>query len=173
MYKVFCGDCSELLSGLPEMSVDLVVTSPPYDDIRFYSDGFVEEFDKSVEDFEDGKEYKRELAAFKKRKVEEKLEENNGYSFPFEDIARQLHRCLKPGGVVVWVVGDATVKKGETGSSFRQALFFKDLGFVLHDTMIYQKNSSSFPARPNSNRYSQIYEYMFVFLSFMKCIKYV
>ena len=163
MYKVFCGDCSELLSGIPENSIDLVVTSPPYDDIRFYSDGFVEEFGKSEEDFEDEKEYKRELAAFKKKKVKEKLEKNNGYSFPFESIVKQLYRCLKKGGVVVWVVGDATVKKGETGSSFRQALFFKEAGFTLHDTMIYQKNSSSFPARADSNRYSQIYEYMFVF----------
>ena len=83
-----------------------------------------------------------------------------GYEFDFEGIAEQLYRVTKPGGVVVWVVGDATVKGSETGTSFRQALYFKDIGFNLHDTMIYQKNSYPFPP---SNRYYQQFEYMFVF----------
>jgi DNA modification methylase len=80
----------------------------------------------------------------------------------FKGVAEQLYRVMKIGGVVVWVVGDATVKGGETGSSFRQCLHFMDLGFVLHDTMIYEKNGSPFPARRDGNRYSQIFEYMFV-----------
>lgn len=67
------------------------------------------------------------------------------------------------GGAVVWVVGDAVVKGSETGTSFKQALYFKEVGFNLHDTMIYEKNSSSFPAKKTSNRYTQIFEYMFVF----------
>ena len=87
----------------------------------------------------------------------------NGYSFDFESIAKELFRVTKDGGVVVWVVGDATVKGSETGTSFRQALFLKDCGFNLHDTMIYQKNGASYPAGKNSNRYSNIFEYMFVF----------
>lgn len=80
----------------------------------------------------------------------------------FKSVAEQLHRVMKVGGVVVWVVGDATVKGGETGSSFRQCLHFMDLGFILHDTMIYEKNGSPFPARRDGNRYSQVFEYMFV-----------
>ena len=80
----------------------------------------------------------------------------------FKGVAEQLYRVMKVGGVVVWVVGDATVKGGETGSSFRQCLHFMDLGFILHDTMIYEKNGSPFPARRDGNRYSQIFEYMFV-----------
>ena len=80
----------------------------------------------------------------------------------FEQVAEQLTRVIKPGGVIVWVVGDACIKGGETGSSFRQALHFMNLGFKLHDTMIYEKNGVSFPARADSNRYSQIFEYMFV-----------
>jgi site-specific DNA-methyltransferase (adenine-specific) len=163
MNKILCGDCVELLASLPEESVDLVVTSPPYDDIRFYADGFVAEFGKTVEDFEDEKEYKKEFSKFKRERLKEKLEQNNGYSFPFQQIAQQLKRCLKPGGTVVWVVGDAVVKGGETGSSFRQALYFQEIGFKIHDTMIYEKNGSSFPARQDGNRYSQIFEYMFVF----------
>lgn len=85
----------------------------------------------------------------------------NGYSFPFEDIAKELYRVTKQGGVVVWVVGDATVKGSETGTSFRQALFFMKCGFNLHDTMIYKKKN----AMPNANskRYRQCFEYMFVF----------
>ena len=70
---------------------------------------------------------------------------------------------MKKGSVLVWVVGDAVVNGSETGSSFNQALYFKELGFKLHDTMIYEKNGSSFPARRNGNRCSQIFEYMFVF----------
>ena len=91
------------------------------------------------------------------------LREYNGYSFDFESIAKELYRVTKPNGLLVWVVGDATIEGSESGSSFRQALFFKELGFKLHDTMIYEKNSPAYPARRDGNRYTQIFEYMFVF----------
>lgn len=83
----------------------------------------------------------------------------NGYSFDFEGIAKELYRVTKRGGVVVWVVGDSTVKGSETGTSFKQALYFKEIGFNLHDTMIYQKQNF-IPL--NHNRYEQEFEYMFV-----------
>ena len=82
-----------------------------------------------------------------------------GFEWDFEAVARELYRVTKQGGVVVWVVGDSTIKGSETLTSFKQALFFKDLGFNVHDTMIYQKNSYPFPP---SNRYYQQFEYMFV-----------
>ena len=113
------GDCLEVMKSLPNQSIDLTVTSPPYDNLRSY----------------------------------------NGYSFEFEGIAKELYRVTKDGGVVVWVVGDATINGSETGTSFKQALYFKEIGFNLHDTMIYQKNSYPFPP---SNRYYQQFEYMFV-----------
>lgn len=91
------------------------------------------------------------------------LRDYEGYEFDFESIASELYRVTAPDGVLVWVIGDAVHKGSETGSSFRQALRFMDLGFKLHDTMIYEKNSSTFPARRGSNRYTQIFEYMFVF----------
>jgi len=78
----------------------------------------------------------------------------------FEGTAVELYRITKPGGIVVWVVGDSTVDGSETGSSFRQALFFKEVGFRLHDTMIYAKTN---PTPLNHNRYEQSFEYMFVF----------
>jgi len=84
----------------------------------------------------------------------------NGYSFDFEAVAKELYRVTKSGGVVVWVVGDATIKGSETGTSFKQALYFKEIGFNLHDTMIYAKNSYM-PL--THNRYEQAWEYMFVF----------
>lgn len=87
------------------------------------------------------------------------LRDYHGYSFDFEGIARELYRVTRPGGVVVWVVGDATVNGSETGTSFRQALYFKEIGFNLHDTMIYQKPALSFP---ETNRYYPSFEYMFV-----------
>lgn len=91
------------------------------------------------------------------------LREYNGYSFDFETIAKELYRVTKPDGILVWVVGDATIDGSESGSSFKQALFFKELGFKIHDTMIYEKNSPAYPARRDGNRYTQIFEYMFVF----------
>ena len=67
------------------------------------------------------------------------LRDYNGYTFDFEGIAKELYRITKDGGVVVWVVGDATINGSETGTSFKQALYFKEIGFNLHDTMIYEK----------------------------------
>jgi site-specific DNA-methyltransferase (adenine-specific) len=121
--KIYVENCLDTLGRMSDDYIDLVVTSPPYDDLRSY----------------------------------------NGYSFDFESIARELFRVVKDGGVVVWVVGDAVHKGSESGSSFRQALLFMSLGFNLHDTMIFEKNSSTYPASKSGNRYSQIFEYMFVF----------
>lgn len=84
----------------------------------------------------------------------------NGYSFDFEGVAKQLFRVTKVGGVLVWVVGDATINGSETGTSFKQALFLKECGFKLHDTMLYKRWSGPLTHR----RYEQEFEYMFVFV---------
>ena len=89
------------------------------------------------------------------------LRKYNGYSWDFESVAKELYRVTKDGGVVVWVVGDKTKSGSETGTSFKQALFFKELGFNLHDTMIYQKSGSG--ACGSNKCYIQSFEYMFVF----------
>jgi len=83
----------------------------------------------------------------------------NGYSFDFQYIAQELYRVTKKGGVLVWVVSDATVKGSETGTSFKQALYFMQCGFKLHDTMIYRSEKPPL----THNRYEQKFEYMFVF----------
>lgn len=83
----------------------------------------------------------------------------NGYDFDFENTAKQLYRITKDGGVLVWVVGDATKNGTETGTSFKQALYFKEIGFNLHDTMIYEKSN---PMPTMGKRYIQSFEYMFV-----------
>ena len=118
--KIYCENCLDTMARMPGNFIDLVVTSPPYDNLRDYK----------------------------------------GYDFDFESIAKSLFRVIKKGGVVVWVVGDQTVNGSETGTSFKQALYFKEIGFNLHDTMIYAKNSFPFPP---SNRYFNVWEYMFVF----------
>ena len=103
-------------------SIDLVITSPPYDDLRCYK----------------------------------------GYSFEFEDLCKDLYRVLKPGGRVVWIVNDSTKNFDESGTSFKQALYFKQIGFKLNDTMIWRKTNPvpmGFPAK----RYTPSFEYMFVF----------
>lgn len=76
----------------------------------------------------------------------------------WEPIISELYRVTKPGGVVVWVVGDMTVDGSETLSSFKQALFLKECGFNIHDTMIYYRTTPF----PSNVRYNQVFEYMFV-----------
>lgn len=121
---LYLGDCVEVMNGFQAESVDLTVTSPPYDSLRTYADTLKWDFEI------------------------------------FKQVANELYRITKKGGVVVWVVGDATVKGSETGTSFKQALYFKEIGFKLHDTMIYHRK-----AMPNqAKRYSQDFEYMFVFV---------
>ena len=88
------------------------------------------------------------------------LRKYNGFIFDYKSIINELYRITKVGGVVVWVVGDATIKGSETGTSFKQALYFKEIGFNLHDTMIYEKLN---PMPKNDKRYEPAFEYMFIF----------
>tara|TARA_R110000851_G_scaffold319152_1_gene483393 strand:+ start:120 stop:896 length:777 start_codon:yes stop_codon:yes gene_type:complete len=85
----------------------------------------------------------------------------NGYSFPFEDIAKELYRVTKDGGIMVWIVADKVNKGSESGTSFKQALFFKECGFKLHDTMIWHKPNAM--PQVDKTRFTQSFEYMFVF----------
>lgn len=114
-------DCVEGMRLLHDDSIDLTVTSPPYDNLRTYK----------------------------------------GFTWDFEAVASELYRVTKKGGVVVWIVADATINGSETGTSFRQALHFMECGFNLHDTMIYQKNGTG--ACGSNKCYWQTFEYMFVF----------
>ena len=116
--KLIVGNCVDIMRDLPEGSVKLTVTSPPYDSLRDYK----------------------------------------GYDFPFEAIADELYRVTAEGGVVVWVVGDR-INGGRSLTSFRQALYFQDIGFSAHDIMIYQKKNTPFM---RSNAYTNAYEMMFV-----------
>lgn len=78
----------------------------------------------------------------------------------FEQVATELYRITKIGGIVVWIVADQSIDGDETGTSFRQALYFKEIGFKLLDTMIWSKGSFSYPS---NNHYPQTFEYMFIF----------
>lgn len=128
---IFLGDAVDIMSGFDNEIIDLTVTSPPYDNLRTYNG-----------------------------KIKDEVTYEDGFSFPFVEMAKQLFRVTKKGGVVIWVVNDQVKNGGETGSSFRQALKFMEIGFTLHDTMIYHKNGAPFP---ETGRYSQVFEYMFVF----------
>jgi site-specific DNA-methyltransferase (adenine-specific) len=86
------------------------------------------------------------------------LRDYNGYEFDYKKTITSLYRIIKVGGVVVWVISDSTINGSESGSSFTQALFFKEIGFNIHDTMIWYKDFGS-----AGNRYYQYFEYMFVF----------
>ncbi len=122
---VYHGDCVKVMSEFPEKSVDLVVTSPPYDSLRTYNGSLDWNFEV------------------------------------FKGIAEGLVRVLKDGGVIVWVVNDATIKGNETCTSFKQALYFRELGLNLHDTMIWLKNGGG--AIGSQKAYTQNFEFMFVF----------
>lgn len=91
----------------------------------------------------------------------DELRNYNGFVFPFEHIAEELYRVTKPGGIVVWVANDATRAGSETGTSFKQALFFKTVGFNLHDTMIFRKRNPI--PQIYRKRYNNEFEFMFVF----------
>ena len=116
--QIICGDNCEVMRQMPSESIDLVVTSPPYDDLRTYG----------------------------------------GHSWDFYGVAWNLKRLLKPGGVIVWVVNDATKDGSETGSSMRQALHFQGIGLNLHDTMIYHRTGPY----PDTVRYWASFEYMLI-----------
>ena len=118
--RIYKENCLETMAKMPDNYIDMVLTSPPYDDLRDYE----------------------------------------GYQFDFQPIARELYRVLKENGVVIWVVCDKTENGSETGTSFRQALYFKEIGFNLHDTMLYYKNN---PMPTTGKRYHQHFEYMFAF----------
>lgn len=124
--KLIQGDCLDEMKDIPDGSIDLTVTSPPYDNLRTYNG-------------------------------------NNKHWSPYvwKGVIQELYRVTKQGGVVVWVVGDATIKGSETGTSFKQALWAKECGFNLHDTMIYQKDNP--PPVGGTTRYFQHFEYMFIF----------
>ncbi len=118
MGKVVCGDNCDVMGRLPDECIDLVVTSPPYDNLRTYG----------------------------------------GHTWDFYGVAWQLKRILKPGGVIVWIVADATIDGNETGSSMRQVLHYKELGLNLHDTMIWRKMGQG--ACGSLRSYTQNWEYM-------------
>jgi len=120
--KLYLGDCVNVLyNEVEDSSIDMTVTSPPYDNLRDYGGHDTPDIDKAIE---------------------------------------QLYRVTKQGGVVVWIIADQVKNGSESGTSFKQALKFMDAGFRLHDTMIWLKDTSAFPERV---RYSQVFEYMFVF----------
>ena len=123
---LFLGDCLAQLRNLPDASVDLTVTSPPYDNLRTYN-GNNEQWGEHV----------------------------------WRRVIEELYRITADGGVVVWIVGDATINGSETGTSFKQALHAINCGFRLHDTMVYQKAGTG--ACGSKYAYWQAFEYMFVF----------
>lgn len=119
--KIYCGNCVDIMQQIDDGTINLTLTSPPYDNLRSY----------------------------------------NGYSFPLTEIIDNLYRITIDGGIVVWVVGDATINGSETGTSFKTALAFMDRGFNLHDTMIFKKKNPI--PQIYRKRYRNDFEYMFVF----------
>ena len=126
--RFYLGDCLEVMRDMmSDGSVDLTVTSPPYDNMRTYNGTL-----------------------------------NDWTPEKWQAIICELFRVTKQGGVVVWIVGDATINGSETGTSFRQALYAMDCGFNLHDTMIWRKTNPP-PQTRWGRRYTASFEYMFVF----------
>ncbi len=125
MIDLYNDNCLKVLPKIKEETIDLIITSPPYDNLRNYNKSFAWNFDI------------------------------------FKSIANELQRVLKSGGVIVWVVNDATIQGSETGTSFKQALYFNEIGLNLHDTMIWQKETFT-AVGSIKTRYAPVFEYMFV-----------
>jgi len=121
--KITNGNSKDVLSNFDDNTIDLVITSPPYDDLRDYTQDTIWNF-KS-----------------------------------FQEIAKQLYRVIKVGGVIVWVVGDKVEKGKKSLTSFKQALYFQEIGFNMFDVIIYEKTGSG---PPHKNRYFNTFEYMFI-----------
>jgi site-specific DNA-methyltransferase (adenine-specific) len=117
--KIYNESCLNTIKKMPTNFIDLIVTSPPYDNLRDYK----------------------------------------GYKFNFKNIANELYRVVKPGGVIVWIVSDQIIEGSKSGTSFKQALYFKKCGFNIHDTIIWSKDTFSYP---DSNRYRNTFEFMFI-----------
>jgi site-specific DNA-methyltransferase (adenine-specific) len=131
--QIHCEDCLETMKRLPDNSIDLILSSPPYDNMRQYGGN---------------KSYHQRL-------------NDTGYSFDFESVATGLARVLKDGGVIVWNVADQTIKGSRTGNSMRQALYFMDTcGLSFWDNLIWQKTGTPFPS---PYRYRNVWEHMFIF----------
>lgn len=122
--KLINDNCAVAIKKIDQDSIDLTVTSPPYDDLRSYNGSSTWQEDD------------------------------------WHDLITELYRVTKPGGVVVWIVGDQTVNGSKSLSSFRQSLLFRDAGFKVYDVIIYEKAGS---APPHARRYFNAFEYMFVF----------
>lgn len=122
------GDCLEKMKDIEDKSIDLTVTSPPYDNLRTYNNNIDKTWCDAV----------------------------------WKPIIKELYRITKDGGVVVWVVTDATIKGSESGTSFKQALWAMECGFNLHDTMIWNKPTFT-AVGALKTKYAQTFEYMFVF----------
>src|SRR4051812_9404063 len=116
------------MKSISNSSIDLIVTSPPYDNLRTYND--------TLFDWNENK---------------------------WMSVIEELYRVVVDGGVVVWVVGDATIEGSETGTSFKQALYFKECGFKIHDTMIWNKGRFS-AVGALKTRYAPVFEFMFIFV---------
>ena len=126
--KIINLDCLVGLEKIENESIDMVLTSPPYDNLRKYHlDNIKNEWNEKI----------------------------------WKKVITELYRVIKKGSVVVWVVGDSTINGSETGTSFKQALFAQSIGFNIHDTMIYQKESPI--PQFKSHRYTSSFEYMFIF----------
>jgi site-specific DNA-methyltransferase (adenine-specific) len=84
----------------------------------------------------------------------------NGYCFDFENVAKELFRVTKQGGVVVWNVNDKRINGSKNLTSFKQAIKFNELGFNIHDIMIWRKpNPMPFIKK---DCYTPSFEFMFI-----------
>lgn len=106
-YEIICGDCLEVLPGVPESSIPLIVTSPPYWKARDYGGG---EAEIGARD-----DYPEFLEKLKRVWIE-------------------CERILKPGGRLVVNIGEMFFRQGPkslvtyTSILVDVILAFRDLG---------------------------------------------
>lgn len=131
--EILCGDALGVLRGLPDASVDAVITSPPYYRQRDYSGDDQIGLESSPD------EYIRRLVA----------------------VFRECRRVLKETGTAWIVLGDKYHKAALMGMPWRVALAMADDGWLLRSDIIWHKPNampSSVKNRPTTD-----HEYIFFF----------
>lgn len=135
---VLLGSILEQIQKIPDESIQVIVTSPPYYKLRRYSKN------ESEQELEIGQETSVET-----------------YISDIKNVFHKLKPKLKKNGLLWLNLGDTYINKAQQGIPWRVALALIQDGWILRSDIIWHKPN----AMPSSvkNRPTTDHEYMFMF----------
>lgn len=167
--RIYCGNNIQIMKNIDDKSIDLIVTSPPYDKIRDYN-GYTFDFenvikesyrvlknggvmvwvvgDSTINGGKTGTSFKQALYTM-------------GYCVQ-KDIDDKLYNIIEQIIESDINTHDKIVKIHDLYYNLYNFLNINYIrhGFNLYDTIIYEKSGVS---PPHKNRYFNAYEFMFIF----------